>query len=242
VDSTSPTGGPALADATAGPGTARSERTRADLLAAARQVFRSKGYKSATVAQIAAAAGRAHGTFYLYFPNKQAVFAALIDQIDQEMRAESRALWRADDIPTSVWLSVQRFFDLFARSRHVWAMLDQMASTEPEFAELRLEWRQRYVARVRRGIELAHPAGLETLDLTVVADLLASTIEEACRALYVEGRQRDPDLVARRLAAMWVSTLGMDPAVLQQVWSTPGPHRATRALGTDPDDVVANPA
>jgi AcrR family transcriptional regulator len=47
------------------------------LLAAARKVFRNKGYEGATVAEIVEEAGVAQGTFYLYYPSKKDVFFAL---------------------------------------------------------------------------------------------------------------------------------------------------------------------
>ena len=57
---------------------ARAER-RAALLAAARDVFAKRGYHQATIDDIVAKAGASRGTFYLYFEDKRAVFAALMD-------------------------------------------------------------------------------------------------------------------------------------------------------------------
>ncbi len=44
---------------------------RAQLLRAARKVFRAKGYDGASVSEIVREAGVAQGTFYLYFPSKR---------------------------------------------------------------------------------------------------------------------------------------------------------------------------
>ena len=57
----------------------KSER-RAQILARARDVFARHGYHAATVDDIVAAAGVARGTFYLYFEDKRAVFAELVDR------------------------------------------------------------------------------------------------------------------------------------------------------------------
>lgn len=51
---------------------------REQILDAAVEVFGSKGYAEATVAGIAAAAGIAKGTFYLYFPSKEEIFTAIL--------------------------------------------------------------------------------------------------------------------------------------------------------------------
>ena len=50
----------------------------AQLLEAAREVFAERGYQATSVAAITDAASTAHGTFYLYFRNKEDVFAQLM--------------------------------------------------------------------------------------------------------------------------------------------------------------------
>ena len=57
----------------------KAER-RAQILARAREVFAKLGYHAATVDDIVEAAGVARGTFYLYFEDKRAVFADLVDR------------------------------------------------------------------------------------------------------------------------------------------------------------------
>jgi AcrR family transcriptional regulator len=57
------------------------EKRRQDLLEAARRVFAEKGFHDAKVGDIAAAAGVAKGTVYLYFPDKRSIFAELIDNL-----------------------------------------------------------------------------------------------------------------------------------------------------------------
>jgi AcrR family transcriptional regulator len=59
--------------------TARAER-RAQILAAAKEVFAEAGYHEASINAIIERAGIARGTFYLYFTSKAAVFDALLDE------------------------------------------------------------------------------------------------------------------------------------------------------------------
>lgn len=58
---------------------AKTER-RQQILAAARDLFAKRGYHHTTIDDIVAQAGVARGTFYLYFEDKRAVFADLIDR------------------------------------------------------------------------------------------------------------------------------------------------------------------
>jgi AcrR family transcriptional regulator len=69
----------------------RKAQNRAKLLDAARKVFAEKGYGEATARDIVRATDLATGTFYNYFPDKQAIFSALLD----EMSVRGRALVRA---------------------------------------------------------------------------------------------------------------------------------------------------
>lgn len=61
---------------------------RAQLLRAARKVFRAKGYGGASVSEIVREAGVAQGTFYLYFPSKKAAAVSISDGL-MEMMAEA---------------------------------------------------------------------------------------------------------------------------------------------------------
>ncbi len=69
------------------PLTVRGQRTRQQLLDAAEQVFGEVGYDQASIAEITRRAGTALGTFYVYFPHKQAIFVELIDELGARLRA-----------------------------------------------------------------------------------------------------------------------------------------------------------
>ena len=55
-------------------------RNRALILEAAERIFAEKGYDGATTAAIAAAAGLPKSNLHYYFPTKEAVYRAVIDQ------------------------------------------------------------------------------------------------------------------------------------------------------------------
>ncbi len=65
-------------DGPATPRTRRKEARPAELLAAALDCFVERGFAATRMEDIARRAGVAKGTFYLYFPSKQAVFEALV--------------------------------------------------------------------------------------------------------------------------------------------------------------------
>lgn len=68
--------------------TPKAERTRGDLLAAARKVFAEKGYEGASVGDVAAAAGYTKGAVYANFGSKEELFLELA----RELTAQDAAL------------------------------------------------------------------------------------------------------------------------------------------------------
>src|SRR3954466_1506512 len=58
---------------------------RTQLLQAARSVFAKKGYDEATISEIVTRAGVAQGTFYLYFPGKEALAGAFAEVLSERL-------------------------------------------------------------------------------------------------------------------------------------------------------------
>lgn len=73
------------------PATSRGEATRARLLEAAENEFGERGFHGASVASITGRAGLGQGTFYLYFPSKEAIFVHLVDAIGEALCEELEA-------------------------------------------------------------------------------------------------------------------------------------------------------
>ena len=67
------------------------QANRASILAAAREVFADMGYGAATVRDIVRGTDLAAGTFYNYFPDKEAVFRALLEESAERVRERTRA-------------------------------------------------------------------------------------------------------------------------------------------------------
>lgn len=86
------------------PKTKRGLKTREEIIAAAEQVFGSHGYAAASIADITSRAGVAQGTFYIYFPSKEAVFRELV----RDMGAQTRQVLSSDIAEAPDRLSAER--------------------------------------------------------------------------------------------------------------------------------------
>ncbi len=91
-----------MADETAtslAPAPGRRERAkaanRAAILVAAREVFGAVGFGAASVRDIIRRTELAAGTFYNYFPDKESIFRALVDEIALEARVRVHAARQA---------------------------------------------------------------------------------------------------------------------------------------------------
>jgi AcrR family transcriptional regulator len=71
---------------------ARGQRTMRRLLDAGITVFATRGYHSARVDDIVKAAKTSHGTFYLYFANKEDLFQALVGDVATELNELTASL------------------------------------------------------------------------------------------------------------------------------------------------------
>lgn len=125
--------------------------THARLLDAAREVFTTLGYQGATLDDIAAKAGFTKGALYWHFPNKQALFMALVsDSINQNMRLLEKLAPENGD-PASV---KQRLAD--------WIDSIDERETLPQFGiELEIEARRDPSFRViHQGMIAKHEAAI----------------------------------------------------------------------------------
>ena len=129
---------------TRGPSPQKTAQTRQAVTHAALALFLANGYRSTRISDVAARAGVAKGTVYLYFPDKQALFAGVISEVlDQRVTALS-AVEPNDDEPVRDFLTRTLLPQLADLGNHSpWLGLLRLVMTEgreaPEIARLHRE-------------------------------------------------------------------------------------------------------
>lgn len=108
------------------PLTARGLKTRQKLLDRAEEVFGEKGYERAAISEITLRAGVAQGTFYVYFPDKQAIFTELVKELSHLLRQEiATAVEGVDDRLEAERVGFRTFFDFSLRHRNLYRVVRQ---------------------------------------------------------------------------------------------------------------------
>lgn len=96
--------------------TERSHSTRASLISAARELFASQGYAAVPADEIVRAAGVTRGALYHHFGDKQGLFRAVVEQIEEEITASVASVVAAAPDPwTAGMAAVSRYLELCRR-------------------------------------------------------------------------------------------------------------------------------
>lgn len=197
---------------------ARAEATRRDVLAAARTVFAVRGYRATTVATITAEAGVAHGTFYLYFKNKEDVFVHVISDVLEELYETSftpGALMAGPPEPQVVRQRIAGFLTAMAAQAGLWRAVLEGALTSPVVAEHWMTQRQRFHRTLSERWRTFQAQGsMRAFDAEVAAHALGSMLEwtalsslafDADTAFVVD------DALVDTMTTLWTRAIGVEP-------------------------------
>lgn len=160
----------------------KARATRRKILASAAELFIEHGYGTATMQDIADAAGVAVQTIYFSFGNKRTLMKELVDVAiagDDEPVATVDRQWFRDAVnaPTAAELLEQYTAGtsgVLARFAPLLKVAETAAASDPELAEL---WRSdedlRYVVTLKAATALAaKPDAAEGIEATTAADVL----------------------------------------------------------------------
>jgi AcrR family transcriptional regulator len=206
---------PLPAQTGAPPLTARGTRTREALVAAARVVFERDGYLDARIADISAEAKVATGSFYTHFQRKEDVFAAVMEQVQEETLHPTLVQTADPDDPIAVIEAANRAYLLaYRRNAKLMGLLEQAQHTNPEFLELRLRRAHAFAERNARSIRALQERGLcdRDLDPLLSAHAISAMVSRTAYMTFVQGELKAPmEELVRTLTRLWAGALGITP-------------------------------
>jgi AcrR family transcriptional regulator len=193
--------------------TPRGERTKAALLEAARTVFERDGFLNARITDIAEEADVAHGTFYTYFTDKEAVFGEVVASLQREFLGEQERPPRPpDETPYEAILRANRhYYDAYRGRGAMMGIVEQVATFNPELRVMRREIRKRFVDRNERAIRRWQEQGMADprLDPHYAASALGSMVDRSIYIWLVLEEPHDPDVAIETLSRLWANALGL---------------------------------
>ena len=136
----------------------RRAKTRSQLLQAAKRLLATKGFHGTKIADIAAAADVGTGTFYLYFPTKDALFADLVRETALAAKeAMDAAKATVSDVRERARVGGATFFRFAAENRDVFKILFGHSA---QFDELLREVHQIFIADIEQDFADGVTAGV----------------------------------------------------------------------------------
>jgi AcrR family transcriptional regulator len=156
----------------------RRARVRADLLAAARQVFTTRGYHDATIADVTQLADVATGTFYLHFQDKEELFVAVVEEGLHAMRDEIHAALRQQPDTPILALIIRTFLRTAYAQRDLFVLMSSGGPplTQPHTQQAQAGFTRHFVP----ALQAAQAAGqLASMDPALLAHLLVGLLLRA---------------------------------------------------------------
>src|SRR5262245_15407538 len=181
---------------------ARGQRTMQRLLDAGVEVFAARGYHAARVDDIVKVAETSHGTFYLYFANKEELFRALAENVATEMRALADSLppITADAAGTKAlrtWL--ESFADHYVHYVPLFRAWTEAETWTSEFGRLGTNVLAEFTRSLIDRVRTAAPADL---DPVVTSIALVAMIERCNYYVLSQQVQITRDAMIETLAAV----------------------------------------
>jgi AcrR family transcriptional regulator len=182
----------------------KRQRRREQILAAAQQVFATRGYHAAAVSDMIELAGISRGTFYLYFDGKQAIFRELLDGfVQQLMDAVEVVDPSSPDTTPMLYANIRRVVELLFDNPNLTKVLLRAASgLDPEVDKALSRLDEFLLDMVMGALVNGAAWGItRKVDERIVATAIIGSIKEVLhQSLVVDGSEQiDRDNIAHSL-------------------------------------------
>jgi AcrR family transcriptional regulator len=180
--------------------TPRGVRTREKLFRAAEAVFAERGFERSSIADIAGRAEVALGTFYVYFPDKKAVFIELVDELGERLREKQRTAV----IGATTRIEIERaglrsFFEFVAQHPGLYRVVREAEFADPPTYR---RYYQRIAQGYAAGLDKAMAAGeLRALDPECLAYCLMGLADFLGMRWLIWEETKDVDFVVDQAMA-----------------------------------------
>lgn len=196
------------------PATARGRRSRQALLDAAKKVFARDGFAEARITDIADTAKAAHGSFYTYFESKEAIFIALLRELEEELwhpASRSSRKPSAGDPFEQILRANRAYLAAYRDNREIMIVWEQVATLDTEVEKLRRDASDRFAHRIAVAIKHWQEEGVAdpALDPEYVATALTGMVSNFVYRWSARHADYDLETAAEQLSLLWANALGV---------------------------------
>jgi AcrR family transcriptional regulator len=181
-------------ESTGGPRSSKGVRTRARLVAAAKEVFEENGFLEARITDIAERADLSHGSFYTYFDSKEQIFREVAAAVDDELGAPLTDVILS---PSSSGRTPQdrlreamrAHFETYRAQARIMGIIEEVSRYDDHVRDLLLARHRQYTDLVAESIRQMQKRGVADrgLDPTVAAAVVGALTGRFAELWLVQG-------------------------------------------------------
>jgi AcrR family transcriptional regulator len=213
----------------------------AEIIAAALHSFAERGYAATRLADVARRAGVTKGTLYLYFPNKEELFKAVVNQAVVPNLERGEALLAAGDLPAMRLLDELMCSWADTALSPAGAIPKIMVAEAGNFPDLARFYREEVVDRgmmlFRRVVQLGIARGefravpdLDNVVRCIVAPLLLSMLWRHSFGRHEPVGRFDPEAICRAELHLLLDGLAIAPTAPAQAGTAETPAAASASI------------
>lgn len=192
----------------------RSQARHQVILDAALRVFTHKGYRDATVEDIASESRTSKGGIYFHFPTKQAIFLALLDRTASllQSRIESSIADERDPVEKAE-RAIRTVLDIFASHRTLARLfLVEALGAGREFDERLAAIRASFARMVQEHLDDAvRREAIPPIDTEVASRVWLGALNEIVTAWLMADRPSPLEATYPTVRTMLLRSIGVDP-------------------------------
>jgi AcrR family transcriptional regulator len=190
--------------------TARGQKTRQQMIKAAREIFEEVGFVDARIYDIAKRARAANGSFYTYFSSKEEILEVAAMEVLEDLDRATHLQGEMDPAEAIATVN-EAVLDAWIRNGKMLTTLYQVAGFRPAFFnrmnDRTRDHQKRFAARLRQWQQ----AGLIDAELDPVhaAVALDEMVEHSLRWWIGFGETFDRDTALKTLNRLWINGIGL---------------------------------
>jgi len=195
------------------PKSAKAQKTRLRIMAAARLIFAEKGFAKATAEEISNRAGVGYGTFYLYFADKREALHTILAEVDDKLyqlgENELQKHRRGLGALSTIKATISSFFDNFRDNADILKICHELAVADPDFKDKHDKVRARLINRIKEHLLKGEQVGntKRNLDHEITSIALAGLVETIAIEWFFNNRNWDRQKVINTVAKLYYNAV-----------------------------------